>query len=91
MPDEDWAYRVAKLFKLQLVERDPHRVFAVLSPAGTGSVRVAVQAGLTACKALKPRKWLIDRLPLAEVDHFVAAFSASGWGGLRSPVFRAWN
>ncbi len=91
LPDEGWAYRVARQLKSRLAVLNPGRAIAVLSPAGSGSVRVAVQSGLDVRATVAPKKWLIEKLPLNEVDNFVGAFSASGWGGLRSPVFRAWS
>ena len=90
LPDEAWAARVARYLKSRLAILDPERAIAVLSPAGTGSYRAAVQPGLMVRNAVTPKKWLIEHLPMNEVDNFVGAFSASGWGGLRTPVFRAW-
>jgi hypothetical protein len=91
LPDEGWASRAAKQLKSRLAALDPDRAVAVLSPAGKGNFRVVVQQGLKVHNVFAPRKWLIERLPQNEVDNFVGAFSASGWGGLRSPVFRAWR
>ncbi len=90
LPDEAWAYRVARQLKSRLAALAPERAIAVLSPAGTGSFRAAVQPALKAGQTFTPKKWLIEHLPPNEVDNFVGAFSASGWGGLRTPVFRAW-
>jgi hypothetical protein len=91
LPDEDWASRVARQFQARLNGMNPERTFAVLSPSGAGTVRVAVQTGMKTFKVVRPKRWLIGHLPLAEVDNFVGAFSASGWGALRTPVFRAWR
>lgn len=91
LPDVDWASRVARQLKLRLASLDPDRAIAVLSPAEAGGFRVAVQPGIKVRKSATAKKWLIEHLPQNEVDNFVGAFSASGWGGLRSPVFRAWH
>jgi hypothetical protein len=91
LPDQDWASRVSSHFKSRLCEMEPHRAHAVLTPSDTGFFRAAVQASIMPGYQARPKRWLIDHLPAGEVDHLISAFSATRWGALRSPVFRAWQ
>jgi hypothetical protein len=100
LPDTPWAHRVACGLDEELAANDPTRAYAFLCNNGTGGFNVKVraarsewplqhssQAPQAGCE--RPRSWAIDHLPDGELSHFIRAFSASRWGRLRSPVFRA--
>lgn len=93
LPDTPWGHRASGCLGGELARLDPERAHAVLRPHGDGFLEVRVQAANRdeAGLGTRARRWMIERLPVAELDFFIRAFSASGWGELRSPVFRAWS
>ena len=93
LPDAPWSHRASGLLNNQLAALEPERANAVLRPMAAGTFQAQVQAGMrrVAHSGEPRRKWIIDHLPATEVDCFITAFSASRWGALRTPVFRAWH
>lgn len=96
LPDAPWGHRACAYLNGQYAHREPQRANAVLRPNGAGYFQAKVQASAPAAPAsggiaARARRWVIERLPITEVDLFIRAFSASGWGDLRTPVFRAWH
>lgn len=100
LPDAPWAHRVAGGLDKAIAAREPTRAHAFLCPAGDTHFRVTVHAARNTSVgsfgvddaemgSVRPRAWVIHHLPHDEIDHFIRAFSASRWGRLRSPVFRA--
>ena len=98
LPDTAWSRRVAGCVDKQFSVAEPQRASAVLRSKGDGRFHASVRAPLGAPENVgeslaggRSAHWVVDDLPAGEVDHFIRSFSASRWGGLRTPVFRAWR
>lgn len=100
LPDAPWAHRVASSLYYRIAAAEPQRAHAFLRPLKDGYFEAKVHAARNAGADLpkpehterasrRPRAWVIEHLPNGEIDHFIRAFSASQWGRLRSPIFRA--
>ncbi len=100
LPDTPWAHRVACGLDEELAANNPTRAHAFLCDDGKGGFSAKVRVARSewprepsshgpAAGCERPRLWVIDHLPAGELNHFIQAFSASRWGRLRSPVFRA--
>ena len=91
LPDVPWGHRATNGLNTQLATLAPHKANAVIGPARDGYVRATVHAvakfGVEACT----RRWLVERLPVSELDQFINACCAARWGALRTPVLRAWQ
>ena len=92
LPDEPWSRRVLGALANELANAEPQRAHAVLKPRDGAGYVVCVRAPLEAphgahalCNAFggggRARAAGIDDLPAGDLDRFVAAFAATGWGG----------
>jgi hypothetical protein len=87
LPDQPWARRISGVFANSLAAAQPEQSFAVLSENADGSYLVSVRSGapglLAACALCERfaggggRRAAagINRLPAAELEHFIACFA----------------
>lgn len=91
LPDAAWSRRVSGALANELANQAPARAHAVLRPHRGGGYVVSVRAPLLAphgadvlCSRFggggRAAAGGVDRLPREELDRFLGAFSAMGWG-----------